>query len=462
MALDDRHPTWATSNRFVPRNFVRPLLRFTEAEAASGVLLLVAAAAALIWANSPWSVTYGQVFESTRLELAFGPIHLDESLGQLINDGLMAIFFFVVGLEIKRELVLGDLRHRRAAALPVLAAVGGMVVPALIYASLAVPLSQEAMAGWGVPMATDIAFVVGVVALLGDRVPPGAKLFILALAIADDIGAIVVIALFYNSEVSPGWISTALVGLLFMWAAQRARIRSLAFYVPLALAIWYATLESGVHATLAGVLIGFLTPARALYSATEFETKARMILDSFPVGHTVRDEEKADHEAAVLTEIATESIAPLNRLEMRLLPWTSFVIVPLFALANAGVRFSSGSLSSQESVRVAVAVAFALFVGKTVGISLFSWLAVKTGVGRLPAGTGWPHVVGLAATAGIGFTVALFVTGLAFPADTLADAAKVGIFAGSLVSGVVGAAILWRLRPVVLESGPTDEAELPA
>jgi NhaA family Na+:H+ antiporter len=462
MALDDRHPTWATSNRFMPRTFVRPLLRFTEAEAASGILLLVAAAVALIWANSPWSESYLELFQQTRLELAFGPVHLDESLGQLINDGLMVIFFFVVGLEIKRELVLGDLRDPKAAALPVIAALGGMVVPAIIYTSVTISLGPEAVGGWGVPMATDIAFVVGVVALLGDRVPPGAKLFILAVAIADDIGAIIVIALFYSSSLSLGWLIAASLGLLFIWGAQRARIRSLAFYLPVAVAVWYATLESGVHATLSGVVIGFLTPARALYSTTEFETKARMILDSFPIGSTVRDEEKADYEAAVLTEIATESIAPLNRLEMRLLPWSSFVIVPLFALANAGVHFSAGGVATPDLARVAVGVATALFVGKTVGITLFSWLAVRTGVGRLPAGTGWAHVVGLAATAGIGFTVALFVTSLAFSAEKLADAAKVGIFAGSVVSGIVGATILWRLRPVVLESGAMDETELRA
>lgn len=316
------------------------------------------------------------------------------------------------------------------------------------------------MAGWGIPMATDIAFVVGVVALLGDRVPSGAKLFILALAIADDIGAIIVIALFYGSGLDVAWLIAAVVGVIFIWGAQRAGIRSHAFYVPIAVAIWYATHESGVHATLAGVVIGFLTPARALYSARELDTKARMILDSFPIGSSVRDEEKADHEAAVLTEIATESIAPLNRLEMRLLPWSSFVIVPLFALANAGVRFSSGGLATPELTRVALGVSVALFAGKTVGITAFSWLAVRTGLGRLPAGTGWRHVLGLAATAGIGFTVALFVTSLAFTTDALADAAKVGIFAGSAVSGLVGVSILWRARPVVLESGAMAEAEL--
>jgi len=462
MALDDRHPTWATSNRFVPRTFVRPLLRFTEAKTASGVLLLVAAAVALAWANSPWSDSYVEIFRQTRLELNFGPVHLDESIGHLINDGLMTVFFFVVGLEIKRELVLGDLRDPKAAALPVMAAVGGMVVPALIYASVTLSVGGEAMAGWGVPMATDIAFVVGVVALLGDRVPPGAKLFILALAIVDDIGAIIVIALFYGSGLSVGWVATALVGVILIWGAQRAGIRSHAFYVPIAVAIWYATLESGIHATLAGVVIGFLTPARALYSARELDMKARMILDTFPIGSSVRDEERADHEAAVLTEIATESIAPLNRLEMRLLPWTSFVIVPLFALANAGVRFSSDGVATPELTRVAVGVSVALFAGKTVGITAFSWLAVRTGWGRLPVGTGWRHVVGLAATAGIGFTVALFVTSLAFATDALADAAKVGIFVGSVVSGLVGASILWRARPVVLESGAMDEAELRA
>ncbi|MGA7272473.1 MAG: Na+/H+ antiporter NhaA [Acidimicrobiia bacterium] len=447
MTLDDRHDTWATSDRFVPRTFVRPFLQFTQVEAASGIVLLVAAAAALIWANSGLSHAYVTVFDETRIQFTFGPVHLDETFAHIINDGLMAIFFFVVGLEIKRELVLGDLRDPKAASLPVLAALGGMIFPALIYIAFAAPVGAGAARGWGIPMATDIAFVVGVISLLGKRVPSGAKLFILALAIADDIGAIAVIAIFYTSDLRLGWLAAALIGLVAVWVAQRVKIRSLAFYVPLALAIWFATLESGIHATLAGVALGFLTPARALYSSQELNRKARRILDTFPLGKSTHDEERADYEAQLLSEIATESVAPLSRLERSLLPWSSFLVVPLFALANAGVSFAGADLTNLAIDRVALGVAVGLLVGKTVGITLFTFLAVRFGLARLPARTGWNHIVGLAALGGIGFTVSLFVTGLAFNSAEFTDLAKVGIFTGSALSGILGSALLWRSKP---------------
>ena len=272
--IDDRHPTWAGSDRWVPRRFVRPFVRFTRIEAASGIILLIAAVVAIVWANSGWSDTYFELLDE-HLTLEFFGIELDESLQHLINDGLMAIFFFVVGLEIKRELVLGDLRDARSAALPVVAALGGMVVPATIYLLLNAGATGEAIQGWGIPMATDIAFAVGIVALLGSRVPPAAKLFLLALAIADDIGAIAVIAIFYTDDLDLISLAAALVALAVVWTARRVRIRSLVFYVPMALVIWYFTLESGVHATLAGVALGFLTPARPFYRPRDFDERAR-------------------------------------------------------------------------------------------------------------------------------------------------------------------------------------------
>ena len=446
MRFDDRHATWASSERFVPRNFVRPFVRFTRVEAASGIVLLATAAMALVWANSPWSDIYHRVFEETRVAFGIGPLELNETLGHFINDGLMAIFFFVVGLEIKRELVVGDLRDPKAAALPVVAAVGGMVVPAVVYLAFTAGLGPEAAGGWAIPMATDIAFVVGVVALLGRRVPTGAKLFVLALAIADDLGAIAVIAIFYTSDLSLGWLSVAVVGLAVIWFSQRAGVRSLAFYVPMAAAVWFATLESGVHATLAGVALGLMTPARSLYDSAELESKVVDIIDTYPRGSTIEDEERSDYEAELLAEIATESIAPLNRLEHKLLPWSSYVIVPLFALANVGVDLRGVDLSGVLSDRIALGVAFGLLVGKTIGISVFTWLAVRLGWGILPRNTDWGHIVGLAALAGIGFTVSLFITNLAFTDQQLADVAKVGIFAGSLLSGVVGSAILRARR----------------
>jgi NhaA family Na+:H+ antiporter len=444
--MDRRHQTWATSERFVPRRFVRPVARFTEIEAASGVVLLAAAVAAIVWANSGWSDVYFRILE-TPLTVELGGFHLEETVLHLINDGLMAIFFFVVGLEIKRQLVLGDLRDPRAAALPVLAALGGMILPATIYLLLNMDAGADALRGWGIPMATDIAFAVGVVSLLGSKVPSGAKLFLLTLAIADDIGAIAVIAIFYTEDMNLGFLGMALAGLLLTWLAKRVHIRSLTFYVPLAVVVWFFTLESGIHATLAGVALGFLTPARPMYPADEFDRRARAILDTYPLeAESPEAREHADHEALLLSDISSEAVAPLNRLEYRLEVWSGFVVVPLFALANAGVDFRGVDIVEALTSTVALGVGLGLVLGKIVGISLFAYLAVRTGLGRLPAGTGWGHVVGLAAVGGIGFTVALFVASLAFIDPSFDDLAKVGIFAGSLVAGAIGFVILSRSK----------------
>ena len=447
--MDRRHQTWATSERLVPRRFVRPFVRFTQIEASSGIVLLLAAIAAVVWANSTFSDTYFQVLD-THLTIRFGPFDLDESLHHLINDGLMAIFFFVVGLEVKRELVLGDLRDPKSAAFPVMAALGGMIVPAAVYVILTAGVGGEAIRGWGIPMATDIAFAVGVVALLGTRVPSGAKLFLLALAIADDLGAIAVIAVFYTDELEAGYLAMAIGGLVVVGVAKRVGVRALKFYVPLAFVIWFFTLESGVHATLAGVALGFLTPARPMYQASEFDRRARAILDEYPEEpESLRAQEHADYEALLLSEIATEAVSPLSRVEHRLQFWSSFLVVPLFALANAGVDFRGSDMGEALTSSVALGVALGLVIGKTVGISLFAYAAVRFGLGRLPAGTGWAHVIGLAAVAGIGFTVSLFVAGLAFNDPDTIDLAKVGIFAGSLGAGALGAFILYRAKAPV-------------
>lgn len=442
--MDPRHQTWASSERFVPRTFIRPLVRFSEIEAASGIVLLAAAVVALIWANSPWASTYFELLEQ-HLTIEFMGFHLDESVLHLINDGLMTIFFFVVGLEIKRELVMGDLRDPKAAALPVMAALGGMAVPALIF--LAFNAGTAASSGWGIPMATDIAFAVGVVALLGSRVPPGAKLFLLAVAIADDIGAITVIALFYTSDLDLGHLLAAVAGFAGVWFAGKLGIRALWFYVPVAFVIWYFMLESGVHATLTGVALGFLTPARPLYQPREFDERARAILDQYPVGDAgdVEALEHADHEIMLLSEIADEAVSPLSRLEHHLVPWASFGIVPLFALANAGVDFRGVSIIEALTTPVALGVSVGLVVGKVIGISAASYGAVRFGLGRLPPGTTWPHIFGLSAVAGIGFTVALFVAGLAFTDPAITDLAKVGIFSGSIVAGIIGSIALSRV-----------------
>lgn len=446
MRIDPRHSTWATSSRFVPRTFVQPLARFTGVEASSGIVLLIAAVTALIWANSSWSGSYFQLFEETRVVFELGPIHFDETFGHFINDGLMAIFFFVVGLEIKRELVIGELKDRKAAALPVVAALGGMIFPALIYTAITFGAGPEVSSGWGIPMATDIAFAVGVVALLGSRVSTGAKVFILALAIVDDLGAILVIALFYTSDVSVVWLLLAVGGLGIVWLGQRSGIRSMVFYLPVGLFVWFATLESGVHATLAGVALALLTPSRSLYTAGEFEEKAVQILDTYPLGDSPEDEEKSDYEAELLADLAVESVSPLNRLENTLVPWSSFLIVPLFALANAGVDLRGANLADMLTDPVALGVAVGLVVGKTVGITLFSGIAVRAGWGRLPAHTTWIDILGLAVLAGIGFTVSLFITNLAFDSRHIADTARIGILAGSLMAGILGTLILRSLN----------------
>ena len=446
MAQDPSLTTWVDSDRFIPRRFVQPALAFTHAEAASGIVLMLAAVIALIWANLPMGESY-EAFWGIHLDFTLGPVHLEETLREIINDGFMAIFFFVVGLEIKRELVSGELQDPKAAALPAIAALGGMAVPALVY--LAFAASGDMARGWGIPMATDIAFSIGVVALLGTRVPVGAKLFLLALAIADDIGAILVIATFYTEDLSIAYLAAGILGLAVIYGANRAGVRAMPFYVPVAIVTWYFFLESGVHATLAGVALGLLTPAAPLIGSAQFDQLARRIIDTYPVDDgTVYSREKVDAEARSLARVATESVSPLNRLEESLHLWSSFAIVPIFALANAGIRFEGVSIGEAITHPVALGVAFGLVFGKTIGITLFTWLAVRMGIGKLPSQTEWPHVVGVAMLAGIGFTVALFIAGLAFPAHPeLADRAKVGIFVGSAVAGILGYVVLRRVKP---------------
>ena len=446
---DPIHETWLTSERLVPNRFIRPVIEFTRVEAAGGIVLLIAAAIAIIWANSPWSEFYFDLFD-THISMSFGAIHIDESLKHIINDGLMVVFFFVVGLEIKRELVVGELNSVKKATLPALAALGGMVVPALIFVAIVAPTGDpEALRGWGIPMATDIAFSVGVVALLGSRVSVSAKLFLLALAIVDDIGAILVIAVFYTEELNFGYLAFAGALLVLMHFAKKIGISSLLFYVPMAFAIWYGFLESGVHATIAGVILGLMTPVYAKYSDEQFRQKAVRVLERWDINraspHAV---ERLDHDALELAEVAKSSVPPLNRLEHALHPWSSFVIVPLFALANAGVRFigTESGIGEQITSPVALGVTLGLMVGKPIGITAATWIGVKLKLGVLPRRTNMKTIFGLGALAGIGFTVSLFVAELAFTHELLADEAKLGIFIGSGVAGMIGYLILKTLK----------------
>jgi len=444
MADEQLHVTWARSDRFVPRAFVSPLLRFAQIEASSGLVLVVAAAAALVWANL-FPDSYAQVF-TTPFLLEFGPFQLEEDFQHLINDGLMAIFFFVVGMEIKRELVAGELADPRKAALPAFGALGGMIGPALIYILIAGTVG-EAGRGWGIPMATDIAFAVGVISLLGRRVPDGAKLFLLTLAIADDIGAIVVIAIFYTADLNMLWLGVAVAGLLITWGANRVRIRSLTFYLPVAFVVWFATLESGVHATLAGVALGLLTPARPFYALTEFHRASRQLIGRIErEDDDVIERQRADHQLLTLSDMARESVAPLARIEHRIGVWSSYAIVPLFALANAGINLSGISIGEAVTSPVGLGVALGLILGKLVGITLFTLVALRTRLGRLPTGMTNHHLVGVSLLAAIGFTVALFIVGLAFSDQVLVAEAKVGIFAAWILAGILGYGVL-RLVP---------------
>jgi Na+:H+ antiporter, NhaA family len=417
---------------------IDPLKRFLHIESAGGIVLLAAAAAALVLANSRLADPFLSLWQ-TRAAVSIGNFSLDLSIQHWINDGLMTVFFFVVGLEVKRELVVGELRDIRNATLPVAAALGGMVVPAAFY--LLLQSEPPAASGWGIPMATDIAFVVGVLALLKDRIPKGLRIMLLSLAIADDIGAILVIAVGYTQHIHVVALILAVGGVGVVLALFRLGIRNMAVYAFCMLLVWLALHESGIHATLAGVVFGLLTPTRSWVGERRLGATARRTLCFLKGEGWARPQER--YEALREMELATRnSIPPLQRFENQLHPWSGFVIMPLFALANAGVAVSP----EQFSHPVAAAAACGLFLGKPVGIAAASWLAVKSGVARLPAGVGWGPIIGAGFLAGIGFTMALFVSGLAL-AGPLLDAAKIGILAASLFSAVIGATLLVSFLP---------------
>ena len=405
--------------------------------------MLVMAVVALVWANSPFADSYVELWE-TLISVHLGDlIHIDLDLRGWVNDLAMAIFFFVVALEIKRELVRGELRDPRAAALPALAAVGGMIVPATIYALF--NAGSAGADGWGIPMATDIAFAVGVLSLLGRRIPSSLVVFLLTLAIVDDLGAIVVIAVFYTSGLSFGWLAIGIGCILGAVVLNRSDVRSFVPYFMLAVFCWLALHESGVHATLAGVAFGLITPSHAFVRPKQFGPHARNLVTRVEVALAAESSENSTDEEAVeadalneLITLSAESQAPLDRLEHRLLPWTTFVIVPIFALANAGVAVSWNDLTRAFSEPVTLGVLFGLVLGKPIGIMAFSLLAIRLRIGKQPAGATWPQMLGVAMLGGIGFTVALFVTELAFEPGVLANQAKIGILAASMIAGAIG------------------------
>ncbi len=393
----------------VAGRYITPLGdEFASVEALGGIVLFAATLAALVWANSPSSDSYTRLWDY-ELVIGVGRFAIGESIRQWVNELLMALFFFVVGLEIKRELAEGELNDTQKARLPVLAAVGGMLVPAVIF--LAWNVGGHGEKGWGIPMATDLAFALGVLALLGTRIVPGLKMFLLTLAIVDDIGAIVVIALFYSGGIEPAWLGGAAASLLVVVLMRRVGARHPVLYVAPALVLWVCTFESGVHATIAGVALGLLTPAGTF--------RGRRVLD---------------------------------RLEHMLHPWTSFLVVPVFALANAGVAISFDVLRDAASSRITWGVVTGLVVGKIVGISAATGLGLRLRLGKLPDGDTFRHVLGIGAVAGIGFTVSLFVADLSFIGTRLSDA-KLGILAASVVAGVLGSGVLLRRARRTLPDG---------
>ena len=418
----------------------RPLERFLHVQAAGGLVLLAATLLALGAANSPLVETYRRVWEQP-LEVGLGTFRLAYPLWYWINDGLMAIFFFVIGLEIKRELVWGELRDRRSVILPAAAAAGGVLVPVAAYLLLQPELPGRA--GWAVPMATDIAFVVGCLALLGPRVPAGLKIFLLSLAIIDDILAVLAIAIFFTTSINAGWLAGAAAGFVLTSLLNRLGVRRVTMYVLVGVGIWLCTLKSGVHPTVAGALLGLLTPASAwLGSATLLEVVQRAVerlRDTDAGGGPDAERREAAEDLAFA---ATESVSPLERLEHGLHPWVSFAIMPLFALANAGVAVSLGGVTHS----IASAVVVGLVVGKPLGIGLASWLVVRLGLAKLPDATPWTALVGAGCLGGIGFTMALFIASLSLAGLEL-EAAKSGILAGSAVSLCLGLGLLARALP---------------
>jgi NhaA family Na+:H+ antiporter len=437
---------WIESDRRLARFVAQPFSSFLHTESSSGLLLLAAAVVAVAWANSPWDASYVDLWHSEVVVQVGEHTLFAEDLQHLVNDGLMAVFFLVVGCEIKRELVTGELRDRRRAALPAIAALGGMVLPAVIF--LGFNLGGPAARGWGIPMATDIAFAVGLVAVLGRRVQPSMKLFLLTLAIVDDIGAIVVIAVFYSDGIQLGWLAGAAALLALMGVARRANVVSTPFYVVLGVLVWYLTFRSGVHATVAGVALGLLAPAKPLQD----EVQAEAVADQL--------EGKADitvEDVRVTGFLIRESVPVGTRIEQALHPWSAYLIVPIFALANAGVVISSSAVDGSTSL--VLGVVLGLVVGKTVGVSSFAWLGHRLGLGSLPPGTRARDLLGISAAAGIGFTVSLFVADLAFRRAELQDAAKIGVLAASVIAAIVASILLWSFP--LKEALPGHRADRP-
>jgi Na+:H+ antiporter, NhaA family len=429
-----------------------PFQEFVHQEASGGILLMACTVAALIWANSPWAGAYHALWQ-TELGAGLGAWTIGKPLHAWINDGLMAIFFFSVGLEIKREVLVGELATRKKAMLPIAAALGGMLVPALIY--LLLNAGRPGANGWGIPMATDIAFALGVLAILGNRVCLSIKVFLTALAIADDIGAVLVIALFYTTELSFLALGVGAVFLTALIGANRAGVDNPLVYTLLGIGLWAAFLKSGVHPTVAGVIVAMTIPARPRISDSEFLNRSREILETFRNAGGESDRMLANEpqrkSAAALSRAVQLVQAPLQRMEHELHPWVTFLIMPLFALANAGVVIGAG-ITEALTDRISLGIIAGLVIGKQAGITLFAWLAVKSRLAALPGDATWKDIYAAGWLGGIGFTMSLFIANLAFSDASFLVVAKVGILTASLVSGAAG----WALFRSTKACGEAD------
>ncbi len=424
---------------------ILPLNAFFHTEAIGGILIMASAATAMVLANTSLAPAYHHLWEIS-LRISIGELTIDKTIHHWINDGLMAIFFFLVGLEIKREFLVGELASFRKATLPIAAALGGMIVPALLYTLF--NIGGKGQAGWGIPMATDIAFALGALALLGSNVPTGLLVFLTALAIADDLGAVLVIALFYAEKINLLPLVTGSVILLVSYLFNRMGVRKLMVYIILGIILWVAFLKSGVHATVAGVFLAMTIPANALITEDQFTKRIQKLIQKF------LSRERADHplertedQQAILQEIELSCRrvqAPLQRIEHGLHPWVTYVIMPIFAFANAGVEIPFQAMGNVLSQPVILGIIAGLFLGKQAGIMLFSWLAVRWGWADLPSEVTWKQLYGISVLAGIGFTMSLFIASLAFPDPDLLAQSKIGVLIASVLSGGIGYSILRR------------------
>jgi NhaA family Na+:H+ antiporter len=440
----NRNKYMASTRQLVADQIFKPTQRFFRKEAASSILLIAATIMALIWINSSIGETYHS-FWHTEVSFAFGHFHISKTLVHWINDGFMSLFFFTVGLEIKREILVGELATPKKALLPVIAALGGMIVPGLIYAALNIGLPT--ISGWGVPVATDIAFALGAVAVFGRRLPVGLRIFLAAFAIADDLGAVVIIAIFYTKEIVWSYLIISLFLILGLAVANFLWIRWTLVYAILGLAVWFFVLGSGIHPTIAGVIVSLFVPARGRYDTDNFLQNVRKITEKFECedqscGYSILLNQEHMHAVQALELACHDVETPLQRLMHALHPWVAFLILPFFAMGNTGLTFHGIVFSEMVSNTVITGIIFGLVFGKPLGVMLFSYVSVKTGIASLPQGVRWSHIFGGAMLGGIGFTMSLFLADLSFSEPQILNYARIAILTGSIFSAVIGMTFL--------------------